>query len=82
MFCLKCKTPSTRKDFWTEGTGFYYDGAPWTHQTNTRNQAQSTRTAISHKNFEEVFEKCTTKEEKKGSGRNKVKIFVATARAL
>ena len=40
------------RDFWTNDTGFCFDGASWTHRTNPCDQARSTTAMTWRKNSE------------------------------
>ena len=78
LFARKVKRILSR-DFWTNGIGFYFDGASWTHKTNPCDQARSTTAMAWHKKSEGLALKCTTKGKKEGSGGKMVKVFVAIA---
>ena len=41
LFARKVKRIPSR-DFWSNGIGFYFDGASWTQKTNPYDQARST----------------------------------------
>ena len=53
------------RDFWTNGIGFYFDGASWTHKTNPCDQARST-TAMTWRKKSECLALKRTARGKKG----------------
>ena len=78
LFALKVKRILSR-DFWTNGIGFYFDGASWTRKTNAFDQARSTTAMAWFKKAEGLALKCTTKGKIEGYGGKMVKVFVAIA---
>ena len=78
FFARKVKRILSR-DFWTNGIGFYFDGASWTHKTNPCDQARSTTAMVWRKKSEGLALKCTAKGKKEGSGGKMVKVFEAIA---
>jgi len=78
LFAKKVKRRLPR-NFWTNGIGFYLDGASWTHKTNPSDQARSTRAMAWRKKTEGLSLKCTTKGKKEGTGGRMVKVIVAIA---
>ena len=78
LFTPKVKRILSR-DFWTNGIGFDFDGASWTHKTNPCDQARLTTAMVWRKKSEGLALKCTTKGKKESSAGKMVKVFEAIA---
>ena len=64
LFARKVKRILSR-DFWTNGIGFYFDRALWTHKTNLCDHSRPTTTMACRKKSESLTLKCTTKGKQK-----------------
>ena len=64
FFARKVKRIPLR-DFWTNGIGFYSDGASWTHKTTPCDETRSTIAMVWRKRSEGLAWKCITKGKKR-----------------
>ena len=67
LFARKVKCIISR-NFWTNGIGFYFNVASWTHKTNPCDQARSTTAMAWHKKSESLQWNAPQKEKKRALG--------------